>query len=815
MKGVSLLSTAFRTREDKLRHDTRQNFRLLLLLLSIAWFILQASIKFYVPHITPSAVMIISVPVVMFGLFLLTFRRKPLKPRVFIKWVYGGFYFMIGTILWMITIWSTNYVLLFGLGTTVLLTSIFFESTKSYLVYISTILVVFFIQLIYLYGSDWQEILYPFLVMGAVGIAGSLYLRLKFQTQSQLREKDDLLQSFYRKADNALIITDLQGRIVDMNQRSGELLVANRSVVVGQSMYGYLQETYGESAFERILNTATEKGYWHDTVEFNNSLGEIFWGELHIRNLKVGREIFLYFAISNITGQLMHRVALKEREVKYRLLMEEASDGILLFDQEGKIIEANSKAGLLFGQSVKELVGKAFLHLLAPQRSDSQSVSLENINGAEELMERTFVKADGTSVVLEMSIRSIPNDYSQVILRDVSRRKAVEEALIQSERRFRALIENSRDIVLILDAAYRISYMSPSLERLLQIDPAKLLGTSFIQLVDETYQEAANAALDRVSTVGEQEEVKTLVIKSAAGVSFYFEVLATNLLDDLEVKGIVLNLHDISARRRTEHQLEQANFELDSFIYKASHDMRSPLLSILGLVNLARKAKAVELPRYFELMEKGVHRLDKFIRDLTHYSRNDRMKVERKLINLHEMVREIVENLRFMKNLERVRITLDVKSQTPIYSDAMRLSIVLGNLISNAVKYHDVGKYNPYVRLEIWVDRERIKMVIQDNGIGIEAPYLDKIFDMFYRASELSDGSGLGLYVAQSVAKKLNGSLTVQSEYRQGTTFTLELPNMKMTRAEALLADEPEDEMEEEETEESKVIPLHHRAQFD
>ncbi|MEL6538235.1 MAG: hypothetical protein AAFQ98_22640, partial [Bacteroidota bacterium] len=94
----------------------RQNFRVLLLLLTIAWFILQASIKFYVPYITPAAWMILSVPLVMFALFLLTFLRVPLKPRVFIKWVYAGMYFMIGTILWMISIWSTNYVLLFGLG---------------------------------------------------------------------------------------------------------------------------------------------------------------------------------------------------------------------------------------------------------------------------------------------------------------------------------------------------------------------------------------------------------------------------------------------------------------------------------------------------------------------------------------------------------------------------------------------------------------------------------------------------------------------------------------------------------------------------
>ena len=207
-------------------------------------------------------------------------------------------------------------------------------------------------------------------------------------------------------------------------------------------------------------------------------------------------------------------------------------------------------------------------------------------------------------------------------------------------------------------------------------------------------------------------------------------------------------------------------------------------------------------------MEKGVHRADTFIRDLTYFSRNDRMKIERKLINFHELVREIVGGLRHMQKLERVRVTVDMKSQEAFYSDPMRLAIVLTNLISNAVKYHDTNKYNPFVRLEVLVDQKQAVVRVQDNGSGIEAPYLDKIFDMFYRATELSDGSGLGLYVAQSVVKKLNGTLTVDSEFRQGSTFTLTLPNMKPTRAETLLAEDVEEESEDD----GKIIPLHHRA---
>ena len=812
MKGLSLSPVLSRIRDEKLLSDTRQNYRLLLLLLTMAWILLHVSIRFYIERIQPEPWLILSVPVVMFALFILTFRAGAIPQHKFVRWLYLGFYILEAGMLYMIAVWDTNFVLLFGFATSILLTTVFFESRRAYFLYLGLILPSFFGILVYLYGSDWHEVLYPFGAIVLVCLAGMFYLRLKFQTQAQLREKEDLLNSVYMQSETALIITDIKGNILDLNLRASTLLGSAPHLLLGTNMYALVRESYSEQAFERILRNVLEKGTWHDKIEFCNVRGEIFWGEHTIRRIKIGRDYRCYFSISNITGHLMDRATIKESEVKYKLLMEEASDGIVLFDAQGKIISANAKAAHLLGRQADDLEGESFLALQDPTQQASQPLQLQELSGeGDQMLERKFLRADGTSITLELSLKSVHNDYFQAIFRDVTSRRASEDALVYNERRFRALIEHSHDVVIIVDSAYRITYLSPSFRRITQIVPSKVMDTSLIHLMDNGAQERLQKGLEAVmQQPGSQVQVKDLMMKNGDGMDVFFEAVLTNLVHEPVISGLVVNLHDVSVRKRTEHMLEQVNFELDSFIYKSSHDMRAPLMSILGLINLGRKATEKELDRYFDLMEKGIHRLDKFIRDLTHFSRNDRMKIERKPINFHALVHEIVGNLRFMQNLEKVRISVDVKTQQEFYSDPMRLSIILTNLISNAVKYHDLKKYNPFIKLEVWVRPTEVRVVVKDNGIGIEAPYLDKIFDMFYRASELSDGSGLGLYVAQSVAKKLNGTLTVQSEYRKGSTFTLVLPNMKPSRAAQLMEDDPEDE--DPEVDGGRVIPLHHRA---
>lgn len=223
--------------------------------------------------------------------------------------------------------------------------------------------------------------------------------------------------------------------------------------------------------------------------------------------------------------------------------------------------------------------------------------------------------------------------------------------------------------------------------------------------------------------------------------------------------------------------LQKANAELDRFVYSASHDLRAPLSSMLGLIELARKTDdKKELENYLSMMKGRIHHLDDFIKEIIDYSRNERLEVVRQPVNLHKLVEDVISNLKHLDGADRIDIRNEVPANMVLPSDAMRLKIVLNNLLNNAIKYHDHTKESRFIRISIAPTVHGVHFLVCDNGMGISAEHHDKVFNMFYRASDKSKGSGLGLYIVKESLGQLGGSVSLKSELGEGTTFTVVLP---------------------------------------
>jgi signal transduction histidine kinase len=232
------------------------------------------------------------------------------------------------------------------------------------------------------------------------------------------------------------------------------------------------------------------------------------------------------------------------------------------------------------------------------------------------------------------------------------------------------------------------------------------------------------------------------------------------------------------AIREQNDELVKINRELDSFVYSVSHNLRAPLMSVLGLLNLAKMNETKEeMSQYFEMMEHSIQKLDNTLKEILDYSRNARKEIEIKQINIREIIDDSIERLLYMEGSEKVRKTMNVSGQSTLYSDAYRLLVILNNLLSNSIKYRDPKKSDNFVHFDINIEKTSLTIRVQDNGIGVAADFLPKIFNMFYRATEKSDGAGLGLYIVSETVQKLGGKISVQSEYGVGTTFEIELPN--------------------------------------
>ncbi|MBX2915268.1 MAG: PAS domain-containing sensor histidine kinase [Cyclobacteriaceae bacterium] len=247
---------------------------------------------------------------------------------------------------------------------------------------------------------------------------------------------------------------------------------------------------------------------------------------------------------------------------------------------------------------------------------------------------------------------------------------------------------------------------------------------------------------------------------------------------------LVGTLIDIDERKKAEaelalknEQLAKTNEELDRFVYSASHDMRAPLSSLLGLIHLSEKTdRPEEVGLFLQMMKDRIKTMEGFIKEVTDYSRNKRLDLLPTPVKLNELVREVVQNLAYSVVNKKVHIDVQIDPTLEISTDPNRLKVIINNLVSNAYKYHKFDQPNPFINISALKKGDHLLLTVKDNGMGISPEHHNRIFDMFYRASESSEGSGLGLYIVKETLDKLEGNISVQSDVGDGSEFTVTLP---------------------------------------
>jgi two-component system sensor histidine kinase/response regulator len=227
-------------------------------------------------------------------------------------------------------------------------------------------------------------------------------------------------------------------------------------------------------------------------------------------------------------------------------------------------------------------------------------------------------------------------------------------------------------------------------------------------------------------------------------------------------------------------ELQKANEELDKFVYSASHDLRAPLMSVLGIVNLALLEDDIKSQNeYLELIRQSVKKLDTFIINIIDYYKNARGVPVVTEITFEELVTEVQATIQYLPEYGNLKMTTDIDQSGKFHSDVMKLRIIFNNLINNAIKFQDKSKPNQFVHLTIKSTPEMARIVVVDNGTGIKESDQDKIFKMFYRAGATNSGSGIGLYIVHEAITKLGGQIKVSSQTGEGSTFEVTIPSIQ------------------------------------
>lgn len=236
--------------------------------------------------------------------------------------------------------------------------------------------------------------------------------------------------------------------------------------------------------------------------------------------------------------------------------------------------------------------------------------------------------------------------------------------------------------------------------------------------------------------------------------------------------------------RQQNEELIKINKELDSFVYSISHNLRSPLSSVLGLVNVSKlemEKSSETVDHYFQMIEGSILKLDKTLQEILDYSQNTRTELEISEVDMKKLIAECFEQMKYLKGYTEIIKQVEVQQDTPFYSDTHRLSIIFNSVISNSIRYSDRSKNRQVIKITARINPAYATITIYDNGIGIAQDHLPRVFNMFFRATERSDGAGLGLYIVKEMIGKLKGTITITSIGYQETVVTFTIPNKLLT----------------------------------
>jgi len=346
-------------------------------------------------------------------------------------------------------------------------------------------------------------------------------------------------------------------------------------------------------------------------------------------------------------------------------------------------------------------------------------------------------------------------------------RKEAEENIRKAETLFSQLFQNSPMAIVMLNDRGTVVKVNKGFEEMFGYSPEELSGRELNQFIVPEGLESEGNDLNTLITSYRVMRIETNRIrKDGKHLSVIIYGVPVHLNETtIGIFGVYV---DITERKKVEEELKIRNTELDNFVYKVSHDLRAPLSSILGLVNLANlPGNDDNLKDYLPLVGQKVLQLDHFISDVLSHSKNLKLDVRTDFVDLRKIIRQTFTELNYLKGNDEIRKEVCVEGED-FYSDPWRIAEIFRNLISNAI---------PLIEIETYSTKEATEISFKDNGIGIDEENLEHIFEMFYRASEQSEGSGLGLYIVKNAVDKLGGVVMVNSQLGQGTSFKIVIPN--------------------------------------
>jgi PAS domain S-box-containing protein len=448
----------------------------------------------------------------------------------------------------------------------------------------------------------------------------------------------------------------------------------------------------------------------------------------------------------------------------YEKMFELSNDAVFIVDEQGFIKNANARARELYGYTHDEFLNKSVLDLHpAEDKERNYQILQETFEQHYKRFHNKAIRKDGEIREVEISASRIQETKPSLfiaIVRDVTEQYAAHQQI----RQLSLFPEQNPYPVIRVNGAYQIEYANQASQELLNfldIQNGDRLPVEWQQQVEFICQN------------GNCHQQKPTFEYQVDDRFYLFTVSFIPQSDQMYLYG-----QDITDLKNYQQELKAANEELSTFIYKTHHDLKHPLSSLLGLVQVGQLEVSDETAQqYLKMIDQSANKLDNILHSLIKAIEIKDGKKHPKTFTLEGLISDLKTQETLFEGAEHVHVYHQIADEVnQLYTDRDALCYALENLIGNAVKYRDDDKPEQWVGVKAYLADKDVILQVTDNGIGIPESYQERIFDMFYRATNLKKGSGLGLYITEKAIRKLEGQIAVESDEGKGTKFYISIP---------------------------------------
>ncbi len=620
--------------------------------------------------------------------------------------------------------------------------------------------------------------------------------------QDELERSEERFRILFEYAPDGYYLCDLDGRFVDGNRAAENMVGYQREELIGQSFLklNLLPKGQLQKAAKILVKSAIGKPTGPDEFTLNRKDGSQIAIEIHTYPVRIQGQVLILGIARDITERRRVEEELRQSEERFTIMADSAQDAIMMMDPQGHITFYNKTAEAMFGWAATEVMGKDLHALFTPQRyheayrhgfAHFQQTGKGGAIG--KTLELTALRKDGTEFPIEISLAGVELEgewHAIGIVRDITERQQAQEAILREKAFSDSVINSLPGVFYMFDEEGKYAWWNKNLEDVTEYSSDEIPNVHPTELFGEADRERIKEAMEETFREGRTTAEADLVAKSGRKTPFFF----TGVRVEKDGRPYLIGLGiDITERRKAEvileklnvdlessvQELERSNQELRDFAHITAHDLKAPLRGIGTLVDWLDQDYGEQIgpegQENLHLLQNRVDRMGRLISGILRYSEIGHNDQPVEILDTHALTAEVIEQIAPPDHVE-----ICIEDTLPsVPAERTRLTQVLQNLITNAIKYID--KPQGKIHISARDDGDFWEFCVTDNGPGIEAKHFARIFQMFQTLSSADrcESTGLGLAVVKKIIDMSGGRIWLESEMGQGSAFFFTLPKQQ------------------------------------